>query len=70
MQRSLPLRKAQAEEEQRLWSELAPEQRLEHTPPIRPLKLVIMSATLRVSDFQNPVLFPSPPPVIQVVPSF
>lgn len=33
--------------------------------PLRPLKLVIMSATLRVTDFtENKALFPSPPPVI------
>lgn len=33
-----------------------------------PLKLLIMSATLRVEDFtQNQRLFPQPPPVIKVV---
>lgn len=32
-----------------------------------PLKLIIMSATLRVSDFtQNTTLFPSPPPVVSI----
>ena len=32
-----------------------------------PLKLVIMSATLRIGDFtENTLLFPSPPPVIRV----
>ncbi|KAI0031388.1 P-loop containing nucleoside triphosphate hydrolase protein [Vararia minispora EC-137] len=32
-----------------------------------PLRLIIMSATLRVSDFtENSVLFPSPPPVLSV----
>lgn len=32
-----------------------------------PLKLIIMSATLRVSDFtQNETLFPKPPPVVDV----
>ncbi|KAG0676179.1 putative ATP-dependent RNA helicase DHR1 [Kluyveromyces marxianus] len=31
------------------------------------LKLIIMSATLRVSDFsENPALFPTPPPVLKV----
>ncbi|KAI0603457.1 helicase associated domain-containing protein [Biscogniauxia sp. FL1348] len=36
-------------------------------PSIRPLKLIIMSATLRVADLtQNPTLFPTPPPVIEV----
>lgn len=35
--------------------------------PVYPLKLVIMSATLRVQDFtENRRLFPSPPPVIHV----
>ncbi|KAF8443043.1 P-loop containing nucleoside triphosphate hydrolase protein [Boletus edulis BED1] len=34
---------------------------------IKPLRLIIMSATLRVSDFaENKLLFPSPPPVISV----
>ncbi|GAA6063790.1 hypothetical protein JCM10212_001360 [Sporobolomyces blumeae] len=33
----------------------------------KPLRLIIMSATLRVSDFaENPVLFPNPPPVLHV----
>ncbi|KAH7102536.1 P-loop containing nucleoside triphosphate hydrolase protein [Auriculariales sp. MPI-PUGE-AT-0066] len=37
------------------------------TKNIKPLRLVIMSATLRVSDFtENRILFPSPPPVIHV----
>ena len=35
--------------------------------PVYPLKLIIMSATLRVSDFtENKRLFPTPPPVIHV----
>ncbi len=40
-----------------------------HLPSQRghPLKLVIMSATLRVEDFtENRRLFPTPPPVIKV----
>ncbi|KAH8114512.1 P-loop containing nucleoside triphosphate hydrolase protein, partial [Phellopilus nigrolimitatus] len=33
----------------------------------KPLRLIIMSATLRVSDFaENPTLFPTPPPVLRV----
>ncbi|KAK6849651.1 ECM16 DEAH-box RNA helicase [Apiospora arundinis] len=33
----------------------------------KPLKLIIMSATLRIDDLiKNPVLFPSPPPVLDV----
>lgn len=31
-----------------------------------PLKVVIMSATLRVSDFQNPKLFASPPALLKI----
>jgi hypothetical protein len=64
--RSLPLRRAQAMAEQARWQELSPEERLGYAEPIRPLKLVIMSATLRVQDFANPTLFPSPPPIIKV----
>ncbi|KAI1753315.1 DEAH-box RNA helicase [Xylaria castorea] len=33
---------------------------------ISPLKLIIMSATLRISDVTNSTLFPSPPPVLDV----
>ncbi|KAJ7675833.1 P-loop containing nucleoside triphosphate hydrolase protein [Mycena polygramma] len=37
------------------------------TADVKPLRLIIMSATLRVSDFaENRTLFPSPPPVINV----
>jgi ATP-dependent RNA helicase DHX37/DHR1 len=36
-------------------------------PSIKPLKLVIMSATPRIADFtENPTLFKIPPPVLQV----
>ena len=36
-------------------------------PSIKPLKLIIMSATLRITDFtQNTILFSTPPPVLQV----
>jgi ATP-dependent RNA helicase DHX37/DHR1 len=35
-------------------------------PLIKPLKLIIMSATLRITDFtENQTLFPIPPPVLQ-----
>ncbi|KAI0865784.1 DEAH-box RNA helicase [Xylaria cubensis] len=33
---------------------------------ISPLKLIIMSATLRISDVTNSTLFPSPPPVLDI----
>jgi ATP-dependent RNA helicase DHX37/DHR1 len=36
-------------------------------PTVKPLKLVIMSATLRIDDLvKNPTLFPTPPPVLDV----
>lgn len=36
-------------------------------PTVKPLKVVIMSATLRIEDMtQNPKLFKSPPPVLEV----
>lgn len=36
-------------------------------PTMRPLKLIIMSATLRIEDMtQNPKLFKTPPPVLEV----
>ncbi|KAF7550835.1 hypothetical protein G7Z17_g5436 [Cylindrodendrum hubeiense] len=36
-------------------------------PKVKPLKLVIMSATLRIEDLtMNPTLFATPPPVIEV----
>lgn len=56
-----------AREEQQAHDALSPEARLTAKPPLKPLKLVIMSATLRVEDFTaNSRLFPSPPPVIRV----
>ncbi|MGC8160175.1 hypothetical protein ACP3WZ_27000, partial [Salmonella enterica] len=34
---------------------------------LKPLKLIIMSATLRIEDMtMNPNLFPTPPPVVDV----
>lgn len=39
----------------------------ENPQQYKPLKLIIMSATLRVSDFsENPALFKTPPPIINV----
>ncbi|KAI1419114.1 DEAH-box RNA helicase [Xylaria sp. FL1777] len=35
-------------------------------PTVSPLKLIIMSATLRISDVTNSTLFPSPPPVLDI----
>jgi ATP-dependent RNA helicase DHX37/DHR1 len=64
--RTLPLRKAQSDLEMGKWNNLTDEQKLTYKEPLKPLKLVIMSATMRVDDFKNPILFPSPPPVIKV----
>ncbi|KXZ53733.1 hypothetical protein GPECTOR_6g650 [Gonium pectorale] len=63
LSRAVPLRR-------RLWRErqeaLARGER-PAGPPVYPLKLIIMSATLRTSDFtENKRLFPKPPPVINV----
>lgn len=39
----------------------------EEDPTIKPLKLIIMSATLRIEDLtMNSMLFPTPPPVLEV----
>ena len=51
----------------RRWAKLSDAQKVLYEPPIQPLKLVIMSATLRVEDFQTERLFLTPPPVIQVI---
>jgi len=64
--RTIILRKTHHEQEMKLWSKLSNEAKAAYRPPLQPLKLIIMSATLRVEDFTNPVLFPSPPPVIKV----
>lgn len=53
LSKALPLRKKAAEED----------------PSIVPLKLILMSATLRVEDFtQNEMLFPTGPPAVVTVP--
>ncbi|CAM9661965.1 unnamed protein product, partial [Ectocarpus sp. 13 AM-2016] len=65
LSRSIPLRKQVADEEQRAWNMLGEDSKKDAKLPLRPLKLVIMSATLRVTDFtENKALFPVPPPVI------
>lgn len=41
--------------------------RAEPEGPVKPLRIVIMSATLRLADFtENKTLFPTPPPTIHV----
>jgi len=64
--RAIPLRKRQAAQEAALWAGLSEQDRERYVPPLQPLKLVIMSATLRVDDFKVPHLFPTPPTLIRV----
>lgn len=68
LSRIAPLRAQMAKEELEAFQSLATDQeRAEAPKPIQPLKLVIMSATLRVEDFtKNQRLFPTPPPVLRV----
>lgn len=68
LSRIAPLRAQMARAEQEAFELLSPEeQAAQAEKPINPLKLVVMSATLRVEDFtQNQRLFPTPPPVLRV----
>lgn len=53
----------------KLWTQQRAAPGYDPTSPdaVFPLKLIIMSATLRTSDFvANARLFPKPPPVVQV----
>lgn len=54
------------DEEKKLWSTMSSSARQEYQEPLPPLKLVIMSATLRVEDFCASNLFSPLPPVINV----
>ncbi|ETW04021.1 hypothetical protein, variant 2 [Aphanomyces invadans] len=67
LSRVAPFRAQMAIEEREHFDSLSLADQASAPPPIQPLKLVIMSATLRVEDFtQNKTLFPTPPPVIKV----
>lgn len=68
LSRIAPLRAQMAREEQEAFELLTKqEQAQQQRTPLQPLKLVVMSATLRVEDFtQNERLFPTPPPVLRV----
>lgn len=67
LSRSVPLRKRISWEENAKYRSLSAEDRLTSPLPIQPLKLIIMSATLRTEDFLQPQLFPSKlPPIIKV----
>ena len=64
--RTIPLRRKQHELELQQWLAIPEADRSQYEPPIQPLKLVIMSATMRVNDFKNPKLFATVPPVVKV----
>ena len=65
--RSVQARRTRSDAENTKWASLSEIEKETFTPPIAPLKLVIMSATLRVQDFLNDQLFPQrKPPVINV----
>ena len=65
--RSIIIRKKQSEEEFTQWLKLTEIEKNEYQLPIKPLKLIIMSATLKVEDFCNPILFPiTIPPIIKI----
>ncbi|TYZ60870.1 hypothetical protein PybrP1_001442 [[Pythium] brassicae (nom. inval.)] len=67
LSRIAPLRAQMARAELEAFQLLAPDERAAAEQPVQPLKLVVMSATLRVEDFtQNQRLFPTPPPVLRV----
>lgn len=67
LSKTIEIRKQQSIEEITLWKELSDDEKLKYSKPILPLKVIIMSATLKISDFQNQILFPIKiPPVIQV----
>ncbi|KAI9910831.1 hypothetical protein PsorP6_010234 [Peronosclerospora sorghi] len=67
LSRIAPLRAQMAREEENEYNLLSKEEKATALKLLKPLKLVIMSATLRVEDFtQNTRLFPHPPPVLRV----
>lgn len=67
LSRIAPLRAQMAREEQEARANNPSDDDDESEPPIQPLKLVVMSATLRVEDFtNNQRLFPTSPPVLRV----
>ena len=67
LSRIVPLRFEIAQEQQARYNSLSKEEQERQPRPLQPLKLIIMSATLRVEDFtKNQGLFPKPPPVLNV----
>ncbi|KAI9913920.1 hypothetical protein PsorP6_005768 [Peronosclerospora sorghi] len=67
LSRIAPFRAQMAREEENEYEMLSTEEKATALKLLNPLKLFIMSATLRVEDFtQNTRLFPHPPPVLRV----
>eukprot|EP01033_Poteriospumella_lacustris_P011225 gene11226-7981_t len=64
--RAIPLRKEIAAKEYSKWKTLSPAEQADFATPLTPLKLIIMSATLRVDDFCQERLFHPLPPIIKV----
>lgn len=66
LSRAILIRRAQSTEEMEKWATLTEKEKEEYEKPMKPLKLIIMSATMRIEDFQNPVLFKTTPPIVRV----
>ncbi|GBG66664.1 hypothetical protein CBR_g66799 [Chara braunii] len=67
LSRIVPLRQSLFEEQQASLKKKKPTSTINSSDCITPLKLIIMSATLRVEDFvENAQLFRNPPPVVKV----
>mmetsp|Transcript_9781 Transcript_9781/g.16244 ORF Transcript_9781/g.16244 Transcript_9781/m.16244 type:complete len:1252 (+) Transcript_9781:458-4213(+) len=66
LSRAIPLRKQQHNDEIQEWLKIPEAERVHYEDPIAPLRIIIMSATLRVNDFMTTTLFAAIPPVIKV----
>ncbi len=68
LSRSVPLRRKLADEQLKRYNDAETDDaRRILTPPMHPLKVVIMSATLQTSELvENSILFPTPPPVVVI----
>jgi ATP-dependent RNA helicase DHX37/DHR1 len=59
LSKSVVLREERFKEEFEVWSKFTEFEKLSHLSPIFPLKLIIMSGTLQLHEFQNSPLFPN-----------
>jgi ATP-dependent RNA helicase DHX37/DHR1 len=66
LHRAVPLRRSQSIAEKEKWNSLSKSAQEKYDLPLEPLKLIIMSATLRVEEFLTPKLFNPIPSVIKV----